>query len=88
MSDKPALKIFPDFQSDEEAEQFVATADLSEYDFSQFRPMRFEFEKKPAQLDLQVPQDLLDAVKIKAEARRMPFTHYIRMLMEQDVALP
>ena len=33
---------------DEEAEAFVATAALSEYDFSAFKPMRFEFEPKSA----------------------------------------
>lgn len=42
----PVLKPFPRFATDEEAEHFVDTADLSEYDFSGFRPMRFEFEPK------------------------------------------
>lgn len=33
-----------------------------------------------------VPQSLLDSVKDKAKARGIPYTRYIRMLMEQDVA--
>ncbi len=37
------LKQFPVLRTDEEAEDFVANADLGEYDFSQFKPMRFEF---------------------------------------------
>jgi len=39
--DKPA-KPFPRFDSDEAAERFVAEADLSQHDFSGFRPMKFE----------------------------------------------
>jgi hypothetical protein len=42
------LKPFPELKSDEEAEEFVGRADLSEYDFSQFKPPHFEFGKKIA----------------------------------------
>ncbi|MCO5121020.1 MAG: BrnA antitoxin family protein [Burkholderiaceae bacterium] len=84
MNGKP-LKPFPSFKTDEEAERFVEEADLSEYDLSGFRPMTFEFARKGAQVNLRVPQPLLDAVKAKAKARGIPFTRYIRMLMERDV---
>jgi predicted DNA binding CopG/RHH family protein len=60
--------------------------DLSDLDFSQFKPLQFEFEKKEAQVNMRVPQPLLDAVKDRARARGMPYTRYIRMLMERDVA--
>ena len=43
-----ALKQFPVLRTDEEAEDFVANADLSEYDFSGFRPAHFEFAPKNA----------------------------------------
>lgn len=36
----------PSICSDQEAEQFIDTADLSEYDLSGFKPMRFDIEKK------------------------------------------
>lgn len=45
MSKKP-LKSFPPLLTDEEAERFTDEADLSEYDFSGFRPVRFEFQKE------------------------------------------
>ena len=80
------LKPFPTFQTDEEAEQFAETADLSEYDFSQFQPVRFEFERKAAQINMRVPESLLDAVKTRAKARGIPYTRYIRELIERDVA--
>lgn len=86
MKKQKKLKSFPVFKTDEEAEKFVDTADLSEYDFSQFKPVRFEFEKKAAQLNMRVPQPLLDAVKNRAKARGIPYTRYIRELMEHDVS--
>ena len=78
-------KPFPAFTTDDEAEAFVDTADLSDYDFSQFKPMSFEFEKKATQLNMRIPQPLLDAVKERAKQRGIPYTRYIRELLESDI---
>ena len=75
----------PKMTTDEEAEAFL-DQDLSDLDFSQFKPVRFEFERKSAQLNMRIPQSLLDAVKVKANERGIPYTRYIRELMERDVA--
>lgn len=75
----------PVLRTDEEAEAFLMQ-DLSDLDFSQFKPMHFEFEKKEAQVNMRVPESLLDAVKGKAKAQGIPYTRYIRMLMERDVS--
>ncbi|CDM23460.1 hypothetical protein BN940_04956 [Castellaniella defragrans 65Phen] len=80
------MKSIPSFPSDEAAEDFVANADLSEYDLSQFEPMRFELEPKSASLNMRLPAALLDAVKARAKARGIPYTRYVRMLLESDVA--
>jgi predicted DNA binding CopG/RHH family protein len=81
-------KKWPRLRSDEEAERFVEQADLTEYDFSQMKPARFEFEKKAATLNMRIPRSLLDAVKRKASRRGIPFTRYVRMLIERDVTRP
>jgi predicted DNA binding CopG/RHH family protein len=81
-------KPFPRFETDEDAERFVDTADLSEYDFSGFRPMHFEFEPKGAQLNMRVPKPLLDAVKKRAKGRGIPYTRFIRELMEREISRP
>ena len=81
-------KPFPPLHSDEEAEQFVDTVELSEYDGSVFKPMRFEIEPKAASLNMRLPASLLDAVKAKAKASGLPYTRYVRMLLEADVAHP
>jgi predicted DNA binding CopG/RHH family protein len=76
----------PSLTTDGDAERFVETSDLSLYDLSGFRPMRFEFEPKAAALNMRLPQNLLDAVKLKAKTRGVPYTRYVRMLLESDVA--
>ncbi len=79
-------KKIPIFSTDEEAERFVDTADLSEYDLSDFKPVQFNLDAKVAHVDLDVLQRLLDAVKDRAKARGIPFVRYIRELMERDVS--
>ena len=76
----------PSLPSDAAAEKFVATADLSAYDLSGFKPMRFEIEPKAAALNMRLPASLLDALKAKAKASGIPYTRYVRMLLESDVA--
>jgi predicted DNA binding CopG/RHH family protein len=37
---------------------------------------------------MRIPQSLLEAVKTKAASKGVPFTRYVRMLIEQDIARP
>jgi predicted DNA binding CopG/RHH family protein len=83
---KAKLKPMPTLGSDVDAQQFVDTADLSTYDLSGFKPMQFEFEPKGAALNMRLPQNLLDALKLKARAKGIPYTRYVRLLLESDVA--
>jgi len=53
---------------------------------SGFKPTRFEFEPKAAALNLRLPQNLLDALKVKAKAKGIPYTRYVRLVLENDVA--
>lgn len=83
---KAKSKPMPSLHSDAAAERFVATADLSEYDLSGFKPMRFEIAPKAAALNMRLPSALLEAVKAKARAKGIPYARYVRMLLETDVA--
>lgn len=80
------LKPMPSLKSDKQAQTFVETADLSAYDLSGFRPMSFEVQNKTAALNLRLPQSMLDAIKVKAKHKGIPYTRYIRMLIEHDLA--
>ena len=83
---KTKVKPMPSLTSDAQAERFVDTQDLSHYDLSGFKPMRFEFEPKIAVMNMRLPKNLLDALKLKAKARGIPYTRYVRLLLESDVA--
>ena len=76
-------KPIPDFKTDEEAEQFVEHADLSQHDLTGFVRTRFEFEPKAAQLNMRLPRSLLDAVKARAKTRGVPYTRLIREVLER-----
>ena len=79
-------KKIPTFKSDAQAQRFVDTADLSKYDLSGMQPVNFEFEKKSAQLNMRVPQALLDAVKRHSAVRGIPYTRFIREAVESALS--
>lgn len=81
------MKPVPKFKTDAEAAAFL-DQDLSDLDFSQFSPMRFEIAKKEAALNMRIPRALLDAVKAKAASKGIPYGRYVRMLLEADVSRP
>ena len=83
MSNKKPL---PGFASDEEAERFVAEADLSEYDLSGAVPVRYEFHSKDANVSMRVPQKLLDDVKTQAAKDGVPYQRFIRQVLEEAIA--
>jgi predicted DNA binding CopG/RHH family protein len=78
----------PSLRSDAAAEKFVNTADLSQYDLSGFKPMRFELARKEAALNMRLPAALMDAVRAKAKAAGIPYARYVRMVLEADIAAP
>ena len=78
-------KKFPDFKTDQEAEEFVATADLSEYDLSDMAPMRFELRKKDRAVSLRLPEKLYEAVKARAKRAGIPYQRFIRRAIEQSL---
>lgn len=80
-------KKVPRLKTDKQAEAFLAQ-DLSNLDFSQFRPARFEFEKKEEQINMRIPKPLLAAVKARAKARGIPYTRFIRETLEHAIAMP
>ena len=75
----------PRMTTDKEAEAFLEQ-DLSDLDFSQFKPVKFEFQTKAARLNMRLPLPLLDAVKARARVRGVPYTRFIREVLEQAIS--
>lgn len=82
---KSTLKKLPALLTDEDAERFVDEADLSTFDLSDFKPMKFEFNKKDARVNMRLPEPLLAKIKAKAEERGIPYQRYMRDLMERGL---
>lgn len=82
---KKKVPKLPKMTRDRSAEAFLAR-DLSQLDFSQFKPARFEFEKKDEQINMRVPRPLLAALKARAKARGIPYTRFIRETLERALA--
>jgi len=78
------MKNIPKFKTDKEAEDFL-DQDLSDLDFSQFKPTSFEFKSKDTQVNMRFPSELLEAVKITAAKHKMPYQRFIREVLERAV---
>ena len=64
----------------------IADGDLTRYDLSGLKPVRFEFAPKSARLNMRLPEDLLLAVKDAAAESGVPYQRFIRQLLERALA--
>ena len=79
-------KQFPVLMTDEDVEALLEQ-DLSEYDFSQFKPANFEFAAKDARINMRLPESLVSAIKGKAALEGIPYQRYIRRVLEQSLGV-
>jgi len=75
-------KTIPSFATNNEAEKFVDTANLSEYDLKGTF-VRFELKRKDKTVSLRLPETLLDAVRARAERDGVPYQRFIRLAVER-----
>ena len=80
-------KKFPDLKSDEEADRWLHGADLTEYDLTKMKKVRFELARKDASISLRLPAALLATLKIEAAKGNMPTQRLIRILIETQLAV-
>ena len=78
------MKTVPLMTTDAEAEAFL-DQDLSDLDFSQFKPISWETAPKSARINMRLPEALMQAIKAKARARGIPYQRLIREAIEQAV---
>lgn len=87
MKSKSKNKQFPVFNTDAEAEDFVASADLAAYNFSDFSKIRFRFKDKSDVLDVQLPHELVEKVKTLAREKGISHQKLIQEILENQLAL-
>ncbi len=78
-------KQLPKLTTDKAAEAFIAEADLTEYDLSVLKPVRFEFQPKVRSITMRLSEPLLEAIKEEAERTGMPYQRFIRQALENAV---
>jgi predicted DNA binding CopG/RHH family protein len=78
-------KRFPNLKSDEEADAWLESAHLTEYDLSGMKKVRFELARKDASISLRLPAALLATLKAQAAKANMPTQRLIRMMIEAQL---
>lgn len=78
-------KPWPILKTDEAVDDFVATADLSEYDWGELEPVRYEFEDKSARVTMRIPESQLEHIKAEATKRGVKYQRFMRELMERGM---
>lgn len=81
------MKTVPTMTTDVEAENFLAQ-DLSDLDFSQFKPVSWETSLKSARVNMRLPEALMQAIKERAAKRGIPYQRLIREALERELAKP
>lgn len=78
-------KKFPDLKNDEDADAWLQGADLTEYDLSGMKRVRFELARKDAAISLRLPAALLATLKANAAKANIPTQRLIRMMIEAQL---
>ena len=74
----------PTMTTDEEAEALLAQ-DLTDLDYTQFKPLSWESEPKTARVTMRLPPSLMQALKHRAADRGIPYQRLIREALERAV---
>jgi len=78
-------KQLPKLTTDQEAEDFVAEADLTEYDLSAMKPVHFEFQPKGKRITMRLSEPLFEAIRDEAARSGVPYQRFIRQALEAAV---
>jgi predicted DNA binding CopG/RHH family protein len=81
------IKTIPNFKNEEEEKIFWETHDSSEYlDWSQAKSVQFPNLKKSTKtISLRLPADMLEALKVKANALDIPYQSLIKILLKKEL---
>ena len=77
------LKKLPNFKDEKEESEFWDINDVTEYfDMSKAKSVRFSNLKKTSKsISLRLPVDMIDELKIKANAMDVPYQSLIKMFL-------
>lgn len=76
-------KSLPRLKSDRAAEAFVATADLTQFDVSGGKIVRYELRPKDRAVSFRLSEQLFKATQARAKRDGMPVQRFIRLALER-----
>lgn len=81
------MKALPKFKNQEEEMAFWETHDVVDYfDTASAKRSKFKKLKKSTKtISLRLPEDMLEKLKIKANALDVPYQSLIKMLLEKEL---
>ncbi len=79
-------KKFIDFKSNDEVGAWLQSADLTEYDLSEMKKVRFEPARKDVSISLRLPAALHATLKAEAAKANKPTQRRIRKLIQAQLA--
>lgn len=82
---KKTKKQLPKLSSDKQAENFITSSDLTEYDLSAVKAHHFEFEPKLRPISLRLPESLYRVVQEQAKKEGIKTQRFIRRALEEAV---
>ncbi|WP_158811887.1 CopG family antitoxin [Beijerinckia sp. L45] len=78
-------KKLPTLERDAEAETFVSTLDLTEYDLSAMVPVQFTVRPSAVPLSVDLPKHLVDEARTKATDSGVPLQDFIQTAIARAV---
>ncbi len=81
-------KEIPKFKSEQEERLFWETHDTADYfDLSKAKRVTFPNLKKSTKtISLRLPADMLDSLKVKANAMDVPYQSLIKMILQKELS--
>ena len=81
------LKKIPEFKNEEEERLFWETHDTGDYfDLENAKEVKFPNLKKTTKsISIRLPVDMLEALKVKANAIDVPYQSYIKMILKKEL---
>jgi predicted DNA binding CopG/RHH family protein len=81
------LKKIPQFKNEVEEREFWETHDSSEYfDLAQAKHVKFpQLKKTTKSISIRLPVDMLEALKVRANAIDVPYQSYIKMILQKEL---
>jgi len=81
------LKKIPTFSNEAEEREFWENHDSSDYfDLNQARAIKFPNLKKTTKsISIRLPVDMLEELKVRANAIDVPYQSYIKMILQKEL---